>query len=91
MTLSIHSIQATAATPTSTEDIEQWARELDQLHQRFAPYFKRVETKQHAQDYLQGLLSVIERKNGWQIAERVGDVTPYAIQDLLGRSVWDAD
>ncbi len=91
MTLSIHSIQRTAATPISTEDIEQWASELNQLHQRFAAYFKRVETKQHAQDYLQGLLSGLERKNGWQIAEQVGDATPYAIQHLLGRSVWDAD
>ncbi len=91
MTLSINSILTTAVTPISTEDIEQWATELNQLHQRFAPYFKRVETKQHAQDYLQGLLSTIERKNGWQIAEQVGDATPYAIQHLLGRSVWDAD
>lgn len=36
------------------------------------------------------MLSSIERKNGWQIAEQVGDATPYAIQHLLGRSVWDA-
>jgi SRSO17 transposase len=36
-------------------------------------------------------LSSIERKNGWQIAEQVGDNNPYAIQHLLARSVWQAD
>ena len=58
---------------------------------RIAPHFKRRETKQHAKDYLQGLLSGIERKNGWQIAEAVGDSNPYAIQHLLGRSVWQVE
>lgn len=91
MTLSHQSILATTATPISTEDVERWVAEFGQLNQRLAPYFKRVETKQHAQDYLQGLLSSVERKNGWQIAEQVGDANPYAIQHLLGRSVWDAN
>lgn len=91
MTLSYGTILTTDATPISTEDVQQWADEFHRLNQRFAPHFKRVETKQHAQDYLQGLLSSVERKNGWQIAEQVGDRTPYAIQHLLGRSVWDAD
>ncbi|NEQ25553.1 MAG: transposase [Microcoleus sp. SIO2G3] len=49
------------------------------------------ETKHHIQDYLQGLLSSVERKNAWQIAQQVGNRTPYAIEHLLGRSVWDAD
>ncbi|MBD3887357.1 IS701 family transposase, partial [Phormidium tenue FACHB-886] len=85
MTLSYPSILDTGATPISTEDVQQWADEFNRLNQRFAPHFKRVETKQHAQDYLQGLLSSVERKNGWQIAQQVGDTTPYAIQHLLGR------
>lgn len=91
MTLSYGAILTTDATPISTENVQQWADEFHRINQRFAPHFKRVETKQHAQDYLQGLLSSVERKNGWQIAEQVGDRTPYAIQHLLGRSVWDAD
>jgi SRSO17 transposase len=33
----------------------------------------------------------MERKNGWQLAEAVGDPTPYAIQHLLDRADWDAD
>lgn len=91
MTLSYPSILATATVPISAEDVQQWSDEFSRLSQRFAPYFKRVEAKQHAQDYLQGLLSSVERKNGWQIAEQVGNTTPYAIQHLLGRSVWDAE
>jgi SRSO17 transposase len=91
VSLSYQSILATTETSISTDDVERWADEFDQLNQRFAPYFKRVETRQHAQDYLQGLLSSVERKNGWQIAEQVGDANPYAIQHLLGRSVGDAN
>ena len=41
--------------------------------------------------YLGGLLSPAERKNGWQLAEQVGDPTPYGVQYLLGRADWDPD
>jgi SRSO17 transposase len=37
------------------------------------------------------LLSPVERTNGWQLAEVVGDRTPDAIQHLLGRADWDPD
>ena len=59
--------------------------------QRLAPRFARSEARRHAQAYLWGLLTPIERKNGWQLAEVVGDRTPYAIQHLLGRADWDPD
>jgi SRSO17 transposase len=36
-------------------------------------------------------LSGCERKNGWQVAECVGDASPYGVQYLLGRARWDAD
>ena len=44
-----------------------------------------------ALDYLRGLLSPVERKNGWQLAEQAGDATPYGVQHLLSTYVWDAD
>lgn len=31
------------------------------------------------------------RKNGWQLAEEAGESTPYAMQYLLGRAVWESD
>jgi SRSO17 transposase len=37
------------------------------------------------------LLSAVERKNSWQLAEQAGDETPYAFQHLLGRAKWEAD
>jgi SRSO17 transposase len=71
--------------------IEQWAADLEQLVARSAPRFARPETRQRALAYLQGLLSPLERKNGWQLAEASGHATPYGLQHLLGRAVWDAD
>jgi len=38
-----------------------------------------------------GLLSDLDRKNCWSIAERRGARIPDALQHLLSRSVWDAD
>jgi hypothetical protein len=36
-------------------------------------------------------LSATERKNGWQLAEHLGDPTPDGVQHLLARADWDAD
>jgi SRSO17 transposase len=33
----------------------------------------------------------VERKNGWQLAEAVGDASPDGVQELLNRVPWDAD
>jgi SRSO17 transposase len=41
--------------------------------------------------YLRGLLSSVERKNSWQLAEVSRDATPYGFQYLLGRADWEAD
>jgi len=38
-----------------------------------------------------GLLGRTERKNGWQLAEAVGDATPYGLQQFLYRATWDPD
>ena len=38
-----------------------------------------------------GLLSSVERKNGWQLAEQAGDATPDGVQRLLCTYRWDAD
>jgi SRSO17 transposase len=51
--------------------------------------FNRVETKRSAMSYFQGLISTIERKNSWQLAEQAGCESPYAFQYLLGRATWD--
>jgi len=71
--------------------VHGWAAALGTLVDRLAPAFARVESRRRALAYVQGLLSPVERKNGWQLAEAAGDATPYGVQHLLGRAVWDAD
>src|SRR3954462_2713315 len=78
------------AQPTVT-DVRHWAHELDAVGERLASRFARSEPRRRAVEYLRGLLSDAERKNGWQLAEKAGDKTPYGVQHLLGRADWDAD
>jgi len=72
-------------------DVDVWESELDGLLARLHPLFYRTESRKHAGQYLRGLLSPIERKNGWTIAERVGELEPKALQRFLNLSPWDAD
>lgn len=58
---------------------------------RLAPHFARSEPRQRVRVYVRGLLSSVERKNSWQLAEVSGDATPYGFQYLLGRADWEAD
>ncbi|MFK4449066.1 SRSO17 transposase, partial [Caballeronia udeis] len=68
-----------------------WERELDALHERLGGLFRRPEPRQRTLAYLKGLLGAIERKNGWQLAEWIGEATPDGVQHLLERAQWDAD
>ncbi len=64
---------------------------LDDVADRLGPLFPRSETRDSALRYLQGLLSQCERKNGWHLAEWLGDATPDGVQYLLDRARWDAE
>ncbi len=55
------------------------------------PRVRRPEAREHAADYLRGLLAEVERKNGWQLAEQAGYAHPRAIQRVLARYAWDAE
>ena len=72
------------------EAAARWAGCLDEMHARIAGRFARSEQRQRSRAYLQGLLSPIERKNGWQLAEAAGEANPYGYQELLNRAHWDA-
>jgi SRSO17 transposase len=76
---------------TALKQIHDWAAELEALCERLAPRFGRVEVRRRASGFLHGLLSGAERKNGWQLAEQVGDTTPDGMQRLLNHARWDAD
>src|SRR5437879_6473504 len=76
---------------TTPSEVCRWAQALTRLHTRIAPRFARPEPCRRALAYLQGILSSIERKNGWHLAEHAREATPYGMQRLLSSAVWDAD
>ena len=71
--------------------IEVWREELDALHARIAPHFRRSEVRARAGKVLAGLLDPLERRNGWQLAEALGERSPDGVQRLLRTARWDAD
>lgn len=73
------------------EEVARWADGIEGMHQYIAKRFRRPEPRRRALDYLRGLLSPVERKNGWQLAEQIGDATPDGVQRLLYNYRWDAD
>jgi SRSO17 transposase len=68
-----------------------WQRVLAGVLGCFAGRFGRVEPRRAAAAFVTGLLSELEVKTGWQLAERAGHARPDAMQRLLYRAVWDAD
>ena len=71
--------------------IRNWSNALVEVENRIGQHFARSEARNQANGYLRGLLSQVERKNSWQMAEALGASTPYGIQHLLGRALWDVD
>ena len=80
-----------AACRGEVAEVTWWAEGIEQVHRCVAGRFRRPEPRRRALDYLRGLLSPVERKNGWQLAEQAGDATPYGVQRLLSTCRWDAD
>jgi SRSO17 transposase len=76
---------------SAVKQSRSWAESLEEVAKLIGGRFSRSESRVRALIYLCGLLSPVERKNGWQLAEEAGDETPYATQHLLGRAVWSAD
>ena len=66
-----------------------WRSELSALHARLGELFGRSEPRRQAGLYLEGLLSAVDRKNGWQLAEHLGDARPWRTQRLLSHVQWD--
>src|SRR6266540_1282475 len=68
-----------------------WEQELAAVKGRVGRVLPRRQLRETASAFLDGLLSGIERKTGWLMAEQTGAARPYRMQALLGRSRWDAD
>ena len=69
----------------------EWERELGLWKSRLGPVFGRRELRETGSAFLDGVLSGIDRKTGWMMAEQAGLARPWRMQALLGRSRWDAD
>ena len=65
--------------------------ELDRLHARVAGRFARSEPRARSREYVTGLVAGLERKNGWTLAERAGEVSPDGMQRLLRWADWNVD
>jgi hypothetical protein len=76
---------------TTLAQVIGWQSSLRQLHARLASYFARPEPYERVLHFVQGVLSHVERKNGWQLAEQAREATSYGMQRLLSQAVWDED
>ena len=69
----------------------QGAQTLAELSGQIAPRFGRAEVRNRVGRYLRGLLATVERKNGWQLAEELGDPNAHEVQRLLAEAEWDEE
>ena len=70
-------------------EVSGWRAELEGLLARFGRLFVRAEPRGQAGRYLEGLLGPVERKNGWQLAEAIGDARPWRTQRVPSHVLWD--
>lgn len=71
--------------------VDDWEREFDDLCESLAPLFGRKEIRRRSHSYLKALFGAAERKNGWQIAEAIGEMSPDGAQRFLNQAKWDPD
>src|SRR5690349_15808745 len=76
---------------TASLEVGGWRAELERLLARFGRLFVRAEPREQAGRYLEGLLGPVERKNGWQLAEAIGDARPWRTQRVLSHVLWDEE
>jgi SRSO17 transposase len=62
-----------------------------ELTERLRSCFVRTQTWQQATKYVAAVASDLPKRNGWTIAEHVGDRGPDRTQRLLNRAVWDGE
>ena len=66
-------------------ELHEWADDFEAFHSQFSSLFGRREVQEQAVKYLQGLVSPVERKNGWQLADCLLYTSPSPRDGLLSR------
>jgi SRSO17 transposase len=87
----VNTLEYAAAAAAHSVDPDRWWTEFSAVIDRIAPRFARYEPLRHASELMAGIVSGLERKNCWTIAEHRGAATPDGLQHLLSRAKWDAD
>jgi len=87
----VETIEDRAAAAGHSVAVQEWLAEFDTGFAAIAGRFTRVEPRRQARAFLLGLLSDVDTRSCWQLAEQAGDVSPHAMQRLVGEAVWDAD
>src|SRR5205814_125612 len=71
--------------------IRQSTQAVADLLVRIGSHFGRAEVRKRVGRYLQGLLAEVQRKNGWQMAEELGEANAHGVQRLLEEADWDEE
>jgi len=71
--------------------MSQGAQALADLSGRIGSHFGRAEVRKRVGRYLHGLLAEVPRKNGWQMAEELGEANAHGVQRLLEEADWDEE
>jgi SRSO17 transposase len=79
------------STASEVPSLNGWSEVLAEVQAHIAPRFARAEVRERVGRYLVGLIDRVERKNGWQLAEALGEQGPQGVQRLLNAAVWDAE
>src|SRR3989441_1517310 len=83
--------QASSQEERELSIISQSAQALAELFERIGSHFRRAEVRKRVRLYLQGLLAQVPRKNGWQMAEELGEANAHGVQRLLEEANWDEE
>jgi SRSO17 transposase len=83
--------QATGSEEQELRIISQGVQSLAELSGRIGVHVRRAEVRRRLQRYLQGLLASVERKNGWQLAEALGEPNAHGVQRLLAEADWNEE
>ena len=91
MSTEVGAEQASSQEERELSIISQSAQALAELLVRVGSHFRRAEVRKRVGRYLQGLLASVERKNGWQMAEELGEANAHGVQRLLEEADWDEE
>jgi SRSO17 transposase len=83
--------QTEPATASELQVLSHASEALDEVQARIGPRFRRAEVRRRVRHFLEGLLAPVERKNGWQLAEAIGERGPHGVQRLLSEADWDQE